>query len=217
MISEILPTGIASAEDIGDDLPVALLPEEADALGPAAEGRRREFAAARACAHRALTQLGCPPSPVLRGSQREPIWPAGVTGSITHCARYRAAAVGRTQDVLSLGIDAEVHDELPAGILGKIALPQERQWIRRLRDSGVCWDRFLFSAKESTYKAWFPLSRRWLGFLDACIEVEPTTMTFQVRLLNERLTVDGREIDRLQGRFRVSKEIILTFVGIPKE
>ena len=31
------------------------------------------------------------------------------------------------------------------------------------------WDRILFCAKEATYKAWFPLTRRWLGFEDAHI------------------------------------------------
>ena len=33
------------------------------------------------------------------------------------------------------------------------------------------WDRLLFSAKESVYKAWFPLARRWLGFEEADIEI----------------------------------------------
>ena len=35
------------------------------------------------------------------------------------------------------------------------------------RESRVCWDRLLFSAKEAVYKAWFPLAGRWLGFEDA--------------------------------------------------
>jgi hypothetical protein len=44
------------------------------------------------------------------------------------------------------------------------ARPEERVWLARLRADHpwVCWDRLLFSAKESVYKAWYPLARRWL-------------------------------------------------------
>ena len=42
----------------------------------------------------------------------------------------------------------------------------------------VCWDRLLFSAKESVYKAWFPLARRWLGFDEACITIDTAGGTF---------------------------------------
>jgi 4'-phosphopantetheinyl transferase EntD len=34
----------------------------------------------------------------------------------------------------------------------------------------VYWDRVLFCIKESTYKAWFPLTHRWLGFEDASVD-----------------------------------------------
>jgi 4'-phosphopantetheinyl transferase EntD len=38
-------------------------------------------------------------------------------------------------------------------------------------DSAVCWDGVLFSAKETVYKAWFPLTHRWLGFEQASITI----------------------------------------------
>jgi 4'-phosphopantetheinyl transferase EntD len=37
---------------------------------------------------------------------------------------------------------------------------------------GVCWDRMLFSAKKSVYKAWFLLAWRWLGFKEASIDID---------------------------------------------
>ena len=37
----------------------------------------------------------------------------------------------------------------------------------------VCWDRLLFSLKESVHKAWFPLTRRWLGFEQALVRFGP--------------------------------------------
>ena len=48
--------------------------------------------------------------------------------------------------------------------------------------SGACWDRLLFCAKESVYKAWFPLAKRWLDFQDAAITVDPVRRTFTARL-----------------------------------
>ena len=67
-----------------------------------------------------------------------------------------------------MGIDAEPHDVLPNGVLGC------HQPARRTREldalpAGLHWDRILFCAKEATYKAWFPITHRWLGFEDAHI------------------------------------------------
>jgi 4'-phosphopantetheinyl transferase EntD len=88
---------------------------------------------------------------------------------MTHCAGYRAAAVALASDIRSLGIDAERHAPLPEGILDAIALPSER---RRAEMAGERhWDRMLFSAKESVFKAWFPMTDREFGFEEADIEI----------------------------------------------
>ena len=79
----------------------------------------------RTCARIALGRLGLPPAPLLSGPKREPLWPDGVVGSITHCDGYRAVAVARADQLASIGIDAEPHAELPAGILARIALPAD--------------------------------------------------------------------------------------------
>ena len=68
----------------------------------------------------------------------------------------------------SVGIDAEPHGVLPNGVLDAISLPVERTEISAL-PGGLHWDRILFCAKEATYKAWYPVTRRWLGFEDAHI------------------------------------------------
>jgi 4'-phosphopantetheinyl transferase EntD len=54
------------------------------------------------------------------------------------------------------------------GVLGIVAVAGEQERLRRLKAAapGTCWDRLLFSAKESVYKAWFPLTGfagRWLA------------------------------------------------------
>ena len=83
--------------------------------------RRAEFTAAWACARTALARLGLPAVPVLAGRAGEPRWPAGETGSITHCTGYRACAVARITDLAGLGIDAEPNAWLPAGLIESVA------------------------------------------------------------------------------------------------
>ena len=145
------------------------MPEEEALIAKSVAKRRNEFITVRHCARIALGQLGVPPVPILKGDKGEPCWPDGVVGSLTHCTGYRGAVVGRSAAVRSVGIDAEPHDVLPNGVLDAISLPDERSEIPGAMPAGLHWDRILFCAKEATYKAWFPLTKRWLGFEDAHI------------------------------------------------
>src|SRR5947207_7559339 len=112
MISSLVPAYVSVAEAYEPDWSEAALAEELALVGEAGDKRRREFAAGRACARLALERLGRSNGPVLRGSNREPVWPDGVVGSITHTAGYCAAAVTEASCVLGLGIDAEANQAL---------------------------------------------------------------------------------------------------------
>lgn len=135
--------------------------------------RRAEFGDARWCAHRALRDIGFDsPAPILKGERGMPLWPEGTTGSLTHTEGFRAAVVAPTHSIRSLGIDAEPAEPLPDQVLGSIARPGELAQIESLREKGlVCADRLLFCAKEATYKAWFPMTQRWLDFDEAEIDL----------------------------------------------
>jgi 4'-phosphopantetheinyl transferase EntD len=216
MIEKILPPQVASAEAFDDRAAVTLFPEEEAAVARAVDKRRREFATARGCARRALAALGLPPVPLVPGERGAPSWPAGVVGSMTHCDGYRAAAVARRDRVRTLGLDAEPNGPLPEGVLDAIATPPERAWLaRNLEDgSGVCWDRLLFSAKESIYKAWYPLARRWLDFADAVVTPDPRTATFAARLLVPGPAVDGRALTGFTGRWTVAHGLVVTAIAV---
>jgi 4'-phosphopantetheinyl transferase EntD len=217
MIEEILPPEVAAAEAFGDAPAAVLFPEEEAAIARAVATRRREFTTGRACARAALTRLGVPPGPIVPGFRGAPQWPPGVTGSITHCAGYRASAVARLADVAALGLDAEPHGALPAGVLERIAVPQEQAWLPELAAAlpGVSWDRLLFCAKESVYKAWFPLTGRWLGFEQAAITVEPGAGTFRAELLEPGEALDGRRLAGFDGRWLVREGLVLTAITVP--
>ncbi len=217
IIGEILPPEVAAAEAFDDTQTTALFPEEEAAMTRAVPRRREEFATGRACARAALARLGLPPVPIVPGDRGAPRWPDGVAGSITHCAGYRAAAVARVSDVAALGLDAEPNAALPGGVIDRVALARERAGLPGLAAAGpgVCWDRLLFCAKEAVYKAWFPLTGRWLGFEQAEITVEPEAGTFRADLFVPGAAVDGRALDRFTGRWLARDGLLLAAVVVP--
>jgi 4'-phosphopantetheinyl transferase EntD len=105
----------------------------------------------------------------------------------------------------------------PRGAFGReaISLPAERIALATLPDE-LHWDRILFCAKEATYKAWFPLTGRWLGFEDAHItfEVDPgaTAGGFVSRILVDPAARSGPPLTQLSGRWSVADGLALTAI-----
>lgn len=186
-----------------------LLPEEARLVENAVNGRRWDFASGRTCARQALTDLGFPPAPILSGTHREPLWPEGVVGAITHTDGYAAAAVAPADRAVGVGIDAEPDAPLPDGVRRRIAFDEELTWLDSAPDVGVGHpDRLLFSAKEAVYKVWYPLARRWLGFDDARVEIDAGTRSFRATI-----AVDG-PVRRLDGRYDSIDGVILSAIEL---
>jgi 4'-phosphopantetheinyl transferase EntD len=249
VIEQILPSGVVAVEAFNDDTDprsfadgrqTRLFAEEEAVVARAVDKRRNEFTTGRACARAALFALGLAPVPIPSGPRGAPQWPAGVVGSITHCAGYRASAVAHQRDTVSIGIDAEPNAPVPDGVLDMISLPEERRWIAELSErsaeSGhdnpggdgetrpVSWDRLLFSAKESVYKAWFPLTELWLDFHQASITVAATSVatngrtfisgTFTARLLVPGPVVAGQRLPGFTGRWLAQDGLLLTAIVV---
>lgn len=209
---------VAVVETREDSADPFLFPEEADAVVKAVAKRRREFATVRHCARTALAGLGVPPVPILPGPKGAPRWPEGIVGSMTHCAGYRAAAVARASAVASIGIDAEPAAPLAdAGVLQLVTDEAERTALAELgsRQPDIPWDRLLFSAKESVYKTWFPLTGLWLGFEEARVDLQPDG-TFAAALLVPGPTVAGRELTGFQGSWLIRDGIAVTAIVLPR-
>ena len=212
LMSTVLPdlADLVYAEMYDDPPHLEPLPDEEPLIARSVAGRRNEFVTVRHCARLALSQLGVEPVPILKGEKGEPRWPDGVVGSLTHTRGYRGAAVGRSPAIRSVGVDAEPHDVLPDGVLKSISLPAERAEISRL-PAGVHWDRILFCAKEATYKAWFPLTGRWLGFEDAHITLD-TDGGFVSRILIDPAARHGPPLTEMAGRWSVAGGLALTAI-----
>ncbi len=215
MIEELVPATVATVVTRAD-LDTELFAEEARALGSAEPARRREFETGRACARRALASLGLPAAPVAGGERGEPLWPAGVVGSITHCSGLRACAVARASDVRAIGIDAEPHAPLPPGVLDAVCAPGERRALAA-HGAGVCWDRVLFSAKEAVFKAWYPLTGRLLGFEDVDVRLDPAAGTFRARGVGSGGAAGAGALPaQVAGRFAVAGGIVATAVVVDR-
>jgi 4'-phosphopantetheinyl transferase EntD len=170
-LAAIVGPAVVVVEAYGDDPVLELLSGERQVVDGAIPSRVAEFATTRRCARDALVQLGHRRVPILAGAHREPLWPDGVVGSLTHCAGYRAAAVTPAVPGATIGIDAEPNEPLPPGVLEVVTSPLERRAVARLTRAqpDIAWDRLLFSAKEAVYKAWFPVVGTWLGFEDVAL------------------------------------------------
>jgi 4'-phosphopantetheinyl transferase EntD len=218
VIGEILPPAVAVGEAFGDDLEARLFPAEEEAIARAVDKRRREFITGRACARAALARLGLPAAPIPRGERGAPQWPAGVVGSITHCAGYRAGAVAWRRDVRTIGLDAEPDGPLPPRALDTVASAAEQARLAELAAAvpAVHWDRLLFSAKESVYKAWFPLTGQWLGFDDAAIDfggaaIDPDAGRGQ---FSARILLDDPPVAGFEGRWLVEDGLLATAIAV---
>ncbi|MBQ5946748.1 4'-phosphopantetheinyl transferase [Massilia sp. ST3] len=129
--------------------------------------RQAEYFFGRLAARLALEPHGLGAEMVKTGMQREPVWPPGVIGSITHAAPWCAAVVPATRR-RGLGIDIEM--PLPPDARASvIATALARQELEALAAGAPSIDQetlvaLAFSAKESFYKGLHGAVRRFFGF-----------------------------------------------------
>ena len=132
-------------------------------LGPMVPARRREFAWGRAAARAALARLGVAAGPLLPDADRVPLWPEGVSGSISHSGPLCAAAACRGP--VSVGLDIEEEGALAPDLWGAVLTRAELDRLpARPPGARAAAALAAFTAKEAVYKAHFPLHRTMFGF-----------------------------------------------------
>jgi 4'-phosphopantetheinyl transferase EntD len=137
--------------------------------------RQAEFFFGRLAAQRALHAIGVPPQDVPIGHQREPVWPPGLIGSVSHCAGLAAAVVLHRQWRCGVGIDMEsvVDDPLRDTLRATVLDSAEWGRLETLATDSMPLNVLVtiaFSAKESLYKAAFGAVGRFFGFEAARIQ-----------------------------------------------
>jgi 4'-phosphopantetheinyl transferase EntD len=185
LFAPLLPEGFTFvARAIAGDEP-PLFPEERAFITRVVAKRRRAFAFGRACARAALRLDVAIPI----GKGGAPVWPPGITGSITHTDEHAAAVIGR----IPIGIDLEslANAARTPDLLAMVALPSEREQPAAL----------VFSAKESVYKCLYPTAGHFLDFHD--VELAFGDGTFTV------LRAAGYA-QPVQGRFAIGADHVAT-------
>ena len=201
-LAGILPAGAVLAVWGLDAEATDLLPIERAAVARAVTSRRLEFARGRACARAALAALGRDPVAVPVGPDREPLWPEGVVGSITHAGERVAAVVAPASGLAGIGIDVEARRPLTAEVRAKVVLPEDRVAVG---DAGPL---VVFSAKEAVFKALFPTTRVWMGFDAVILEEEPEGGRLRAR--PSGLSPASPGVEDLSGAYRVTDQWVTT-------
>lgn len=218
MFSNLLSQNIVGIECFRDVSLEHLYPQELALISNSVSERQKEFSTARWCARKAMEKLGYPPYPILRGMNREPLWPEGLVGSITHCFGYRAAVLAKNKYYHSIGIDAEPHLPLPNDVIIAITSEQERKHLLDLEKykDHLQWERILFSIKESIFKSWYPITHTWLDFTQANIYIDPINNVFEANLILECYKIWPYSTN-IKGKWTVSNNLIRSLSIIPKK
>ena len=143
-----------------------LYPEEQVCIAGAVPRRRVEFSTGRWCAREALRSLDLPPQAIPVGPFRGPVWPPGISGSISHAGGICVAVVSRTIHHKALGIDLlETAQALPIVEAAEPILSAPGEDMSPLKVS-VDPRVLRFGAKESVIKAVSGEVGRWIDFTE---------------------------------------------------
>lgn len=186
----------------------------AAALERAVPRRQMQFRAGRYCAAQALEALDprLASTSIDRATTGAPIWPKGVTGSITHTDDYASAAVAWTTDVRSLGIDTErVMSSQQAGdVAHLVASATELAHGTAAGLSRLEALTLVFSAKESIFKCLHPLVGRMFEFNHVRLTgVDTTVRIFKLEIAMD-LSAEFHAGTMLEGRFELEGDRIHT-------
>lgn len=198
--------------DLAGEFPGVALPET---LNRAVRKRQAEFLAARYCAREAMRTIAPEHGEAVIGigKHREPLWPGGIVGAITHMHRFASVAVARRADAIGIGLDAEriMTEKLAGELLESIAARDEVAGL--IEETG--WSTavvltLVFSAKETIFKCLYPQVGRYFDFRDARIlSIDPAGGRFAARLVTA-LTGELVEGYPMEGRFERSEGQVCT-------
>jgi 4'-phosphopantetheinyl transferase EntD len=175
-VTELFDADVVVLTAAIDEAALALItPREAELVARAVDKRKREFATARALAREAMARVGRHDVEILSADDRSPIWPEGITGSISHCDTRAVVAIGARAHVGTVGVDVEHRDELKRELWKTVFLADEIAALDARFDPAARGRMALalFSAKEALYKAQHPWSSRFMGFHELRVELAP--------------------------------------------
>jgi 4'-phosphopantetheinyl transferase EntD len=202
LLTELLPEKTAAHYSAALPQGTMLLPEEQLHTHGMVAKRVNEFTHGRYCARTAMSMLDMSPQPIGKGANREPLWPTGVIGSITHTTNAAAAVVASCHDFRSLGLDMESPAPLKDELLDMICLAEENPE----RDGSLA--KLLFSIKEAIYKCLYPEVGEYIDFLEMHVELDFPKNSFCAGRLTKAKYMDLAA--QMRGRFTIHEEYVIS-------
>lgn len=204
-VAALFPSDVAVALcSLSAATPSDLWLDERPAVAGAVPHRLAEFAAGRQAARAALAALGHQAVALPMGPDRAPIWPKGISGSISHAEGIAIAVV---RPGAPLGVDIEADSPLPEDLWPTLTSPEERAALPP-GDTGQLVHR-IFAAKEALFKAQAQGARAMFGF-DA-VRVTLVEGGFNAQFLTDAGAF--RTGDRVQGRMALVEGLVVAGVA----
>ena len=126
--------------------------------------RKADFLAGRYAAKQAMQQLSIAYQNITIGDHRQPIWPHGVVGSISHTQEVAVCLLSKNTQQL-IGVDVEnILDTSVTKEISKSIISQEEANINPSVSGFDLFVTIAFSAKETLFKALFPQVGNYFGF-----------------------------------------------------
>lgn len=175
-IAGLFPDGVLTSCEHRDNWLRTLAPLERQQLGDVCEKRFAEFAAGRCQARQLVGVLTGTASPLMVGDYRQPVWPEGVSGSISHSDEFCAVAVASNKVVPNLGLDVEIDDELDDDVVDIVLTSTEQKALQFFNGNAR---KLIFSIKESNYKCCYHLVRAFIDFKQCEVTLEMATKSYR--------------------------------------
>ena len=189
-----------------DDDSEALIGSEFEYLVKKRGQAAKAFVSGRRCVRALQKQLNLPEFEVAPG-EFGPIWPSDLVGSISHSRELVAATILR--DAVGVGIDIEYERRLRIDAARRVATREEYSRYSAVPDFD--WT-LLFSAKESVFKAFSPLARRYIGFQEVELSLDAATRSFSMRYFGN--TIDSGLFEKSKGHWSALAGHLVTAVTV---
>mgnify|MGYP003574900217 CR=1 FL=1 len=182
-------------------------------LERATNKRKQEYVAGRYCASKAAESLGVKLTKLPSSVTREPLWPEGMVGSISHSKALVVSGVSISRNICSVGIDAEEILRKNIGVEDYIATDSELKLLKGDYQRGLT---VLFSGKEALYKALFPIVRCFIDFKEVLLtSIDFEKQSFELELRTSTPSLQ-KSLGTYQGIFQQYDETIISLVKISK-
>jgi enterobactin synthetase component D len=185
-------------------------------LAAAVEKRLADYLAGRIVGRHAMAALGFAPGDIAIGKNREPIWPKGISGSISH-SDGQVACIATTQPAWLMGIDVEkiMVPTTAESVANQILNPDEKGMLVQISDSPSVSCTVVFSAKETLFKALYPYAKVFFGFEAASIVSVRQGVAVSLQI-NRDLPAGFARSRQFEVTYAVYRGYVMTYLSRPK-